>query len=29
MSDTLVAEVAGKLFANLVPPKLVNDAEAG
>jgi acyl-CoA dehydrogenase len=29
MSDTLVAEVAGKLFANLVPPKLVNEAEAG
>ena len=29
MSDTLVREVAGKLFADLVPPKLVNDAEAG
>lgn len=29
MSDTLVAEVAGKLFADLVPPKLVNDAEDG
>jgi len=29
MSDNLVREVAGKLFADLVPPKLVNDAEAG
>ncbi len=29
MSDSLVREVAGKLFADLVPPKLVNDAEAG
>jgi acyl-CoA dehydrogenase len=29
MSDTLVQEVAGKLFAALAPPKLVNDAEAG
>jgi len=29
MSDTLVQEVAGKLFADLVPPKLVNEAEAG
>jgi acyl-CoA dehydrogenase len=29
MSDTLVREVAAKLFADLVPPKVVNDAEAG
>ncbi|HXZ02630.1 MAG TPA: acyl-CoA dehydrogenase family protein [Stellaceae bacterium] len=29
MSDSLVRDVAGKLFADLVPPKLVNDAEAG
>lgn len=29
MSDTLVQEVAGKLFADLVPAKLVNEAEAG
>ncbi len=29
MSDSLVQEVAGKLFADLVPPKLVNEAEAG
>ena len=29
MSDSLVREVAGKLFADLVPPKLVNEAEAG
>jgi alkylation response protein AidB-like acyl-CoA dehydrogenase len=29
MSDTLVQEVAAKLFADLVPPKVVNDAEAG
>jgi acyl-CoA dehydrogenase len=28
MSDTLVQEVAGKLFGNLVSPKLVNDAES-
>jgi alkylation response protein AidB-like acyl-CoA dehydrogenase len=29
MSDTLVREVAAKLFADLVPAKVVNDAEAG
>lgn len=29
MSDSLVQEVAGKLFADLVSPKLVNEAEAG
>jgi acyl-CoA dehydrogenase len=29
MSDTLVREVAAKLFRDLTPPKLVNDAEAG
>ena len=29
MSDSLVQEVAGKLFADLVPAKLVNEAEAG
>jgi alkylation response protein AidB-like acyl-CoA dehydrogenase len=29
MSDTLVQEVAGKLFGDLVSPNLVNDAESG
>jgi acyl-CoA dehydrogenase len=29
MSDTLVREVAAKLFGDLVTPKVVNDAEAG
>lgn len=29
MSDTLVQEVAGKLFRDKVPAKLVNEAEAG
>ncbi len=29
MSDTLVRDSAAKLFADLVPPKVVNEAEAG